>query len=121
MLSDFIQSVSWSSSVSIVSDYRLDDRGSILGRDKGFFYSSLCVQTGSGARPASSPMGTGGSFSGDKAQPWRDTNHSPPSSAEFSFPLGACMAVAVHIYLQSLISDAAGEQTREVGSALSTD
>jgi hypothetical protein len=26
-----------SSSVSIVSDYRLDDRGSILGRGKGFF------------------------------------------------------------------------------------
>jgi hypothetical protein len=25
------------SSVGIVSDYRLDDRGSILGRSKGFF------------------------------------------------------------------------------------
>jgi hypothetical protein len=28
---------SWGSSVSIVSDYRLDDRGSIPGRGKGFF------------------------------------------------------------------------------------
>jgi hypothetical protein len=30
------------------------------------FSSSLCVQTGSGAHPASCPMGTGGSFSGVK-------------------------------------------------------
>jgi hypothetical protein len=28
---------SWSSSVNIVSDHRLDDRGSIPGRGKGFF------------------------------------------------------------------------------------
>jgi hypothetical protein len=41
------------------------------------FSSSLCVQTGFGAYPASCPMGTGG-----KARPRRDTNHSPPSSAE---------------------------------------
>jgi hypothetical protein len=28
---------SWSSSISIVFDYRLDDQGSISGRGKGFF------------------------------------------------------------------------------------
>jgi hypothetical protein len=35
-------------SVSIVSDYGLDDRGSIPDRGRGFS-SSFCVQTGSGA------------------------------------------------------------------------
>jgi hypothetical protein len=56
------------SSVSVVSDYGLDDsdRGSIPGRGK-VFSSSLCVQTGYGAHPASCTMGTGG-----KARPWRD-------------------------------------------------
>jgi len=51
-------------SVSIVSGYWLDDlvigvRSSTEAKD---FSSSLCVQTGSGAYPASSPMGTWGSF-----------------------------------------------------------
>jgi hypothetical protein len=41
-----------------VSDYRLDYRGSISGRDK-YFSSSLCVQTSSGAHRASCPMSTG--------------------------------------------------------------
>jgi hypothetical protein len=67
---------SWGSSVSTVSDYGLDDRGSIPDRGRGFF-SSPCVQTGSGAHPASYPMGTWGPFPGDKAQPGRDADHSP--------------------------------------------
>jgi hypothetical protein len=46
------------------------------------FSSTLCVQTGSGAHPASYTMGTGGSFPGGKGQPGRDADHSPPSSAE---------------------------------------
>jgi hypothetical protein len=46
------------------------------------FSSSLCVQTDSGAHPASCAMGTGGPFSGGKARPGRDADHSPPSSAE---------------------------------------
>jgi hypothetical protein len=46
------------------------------------FFSSLCVQTGSEAHPASCTMGTGGPFLGDKARPGRDADHSPPSSAE---------------------------------------
>jgi hypothetical protein len=46
------------------------------------FSSSLCVQTGSGAHPASCSMGTGGPFPGGKARAERDADHSPPSSAE---------------------------------------
>jgi hypothetical protein len=46
------------------------------------FSCSPCVQTGSGAHPASCPMDTGGPFPGDKARPGRDADHSPPSSAE---------------------------------------
>jgi hypothetical protein len=49
------------------------------------FSSSPCVQTGSGAHPASYPMGTVGPFPGGKARPGRDADHSPPSSAEFKF------------------------------------
>jgi hypothetical protein len=40
------------------------------------FSSSLCVQTGCGAYPASSPMDTGGRFPGGKARPGRDVDHS---------------------------------------------
>jgi hypothetical protein len=50
-------------------------------RPKNFF-SSLCVQNGSEANPASYPMGTGGPFPGGKTGPGRDADHSPPSSAE---------------------------------------
>jgi hypothetical protein len=46
------------------------------------FSSTLCVQTRSGAHPASCAVGTGGPFPGDNAQPGRDADHSPPSSAE---------------------------------------
>jgi hypothetical protein len=63
-------------SLNIVSDYRLVDRGSISGRGEGFS-SSLCVQTGSEANPASHAMDTGG-----KAWPRRDANHPLPSSAD---------------------------------------
>jgi hypothetical protein len=44
--------------------------------------SSLRVQTGSGAHPASCTMGTGGPFPGGKRRPGRDADHSPTSSAE---------------------------------------
>jgi hypothetical protein len=66
-----------------VPDYGLDDWGSIPDRDRGFF-SNPCIQTGSGAHPASYPMGTGGPFPGGKAQPGRDADHSPPSSKTVS-------------------------------------
>jgi hypothetical protein len=59
------------SSVSIVSGYGLDDRTIEVrspARAKDFSYS-LCVQTGSGAHPASCTMGTGGPFPVAKARP----------------------------------------------------
>jgi hypothetical protein len=49
------------------------------------FSSSPCVQTGSGAHPASCPMSNGGPFPGGKARPGRDADHSPPSSAEVKY------------------------------------
>jgi hypothetical protein len=60
---------------SVVSDYRLDDWGSIPGRGRGFFLLA-CVQTGTEAHPASYPMSTGGLFPGGKARPGRDADHS---------------------------------------------
>jgi hypothetical protein len=72
------------SSVSTVSGYGLDDRAIEVRSPAGAkdFSSSICVQTGSGAHPASYTMGTGGSFPGGKARPGRDADLSPPSSAE---------------------------------------
>jgi hypothetical protein len=72
------------SSVSIVSDYGLDDRAIGVRSQAGTkdFSSSLCVQTGSGAHPASCTMGKGGPFPGGKARPGRDADHSPLSSSE---------------------------------------
>jgi hypothetical protein len=73
------------SSVSIVSGYGLDDwaigvRSPAEAKD---FSSNLCVQSGSGAHPASCATGTGGPFPGGKTRPGRDADHSPhlvPSS-----------------------------------------
>jgi hypothetical protein len=72
------------SSGSIVSDYGLDDRAIGVRSPAGAkdFSSSLFVQTGFGAHAASCTMGTGDPFSGGKARPGRDADHSPPSSAE---------------------------------------
>jgi hypothetical protein len=72
------------SSVSIVSDYGLDNRAIGVRSPAGAkdISSSLCPQTSSGAHPASCTMGAGGPFSGSKARPGRDADHSPPSSAE---------------------------------------
>jgi hypothetical protein len=72
------------SSVSIVSDYGLDDREIEVWSPTGAkdFSSNLCVQTGSGAHPASCTMGNEDPFPGGKARPGRDAYHSPPSSAE---------------------------------------
>jgi hypothetical protein len=72
------------SSVSIVSGYGLDDRAievRSLQRRKDFS-CALCVQTGSGAHPASCTVGSGGSSPGATARPGRDVDHSHPSSAE---------------------------------------
>jgi hypothetical protein len=72
------------SSVSIVSDYGLDDLAIGVRFPAGAkgFSSSLCVQTGSEADPASCTMGTGDPFVGAKrGRGVRPTTH-PPSSAE---------------------------------------
>jgi hypothetical protein len=75
--------VSRVSSGGIVSDHGLDDRAIGVRSPAGAedFSSSLCVQTGSGAHPASCTMGTGGPFPGGKARPGRDA-YSSPSGAE---------------------------------------
>jgi hypothetical protein len=67
-----------------VSDYALDNRAIGVRSPAGAkdFSSGLCVQTGSGAHPASCTMGTGGPFPGGKARPGRDADHSLLSSAE---------------------------------------
>jgi hypothetical protein len=72
------------SSVSIVFDHGLDDWAievQALAEVKDFS-SSLCVQTGSGANPASCRMGTGGPFPRGKLRLGCDADFSPPSSTE---------------------------------------
>jgi hypothetical protein len=72
------------SSVCTVSDYGLEDRAIGVPSPAGVedSSSSLCVQTGSGAHPASCTMGTGGPFPGGKTRPGRDADHSPSFSAK---------------------------------------
>jgi hypothetical protein len=62
--------------------YRLDDQGAIPGRDNdGNFSLHHSVQTGSGAHPASYPMGIQGSYLGSKAAgAWK--YHSLPTRAK---------------------------------------
>jgi hypothetical protein len=54
-----------------VSDYGLDDRAIKVRypAEEKDFSSSPCVQTGSGAHPASCTTGTGGPFLGAKGRP----------------------------------------------------
>jgi hypothetical protein len=68
-ISCYIKFTSLVSSGSIVSDYGLDDRANEVRFPAGAkdFSSSLCVQTGSEAHPASCTMGTGGPFPGGKS------------------------------------------------------
>jgi hypothetical protein len=68
---------------SILSDYGLDDRAIGVRSPAGAkdFSSSLCVQTGSGAHPASCTI-PGVLTPGVKARPGRDADHSPPYNAE---------------------------------------
>jgi hypothetical protein len=69
-------------SVSIVSDYVGWTIGvrSLTGAEDSS--SSSCIQTGSGAHPASCTMGTRGPFPRGKARPGSDADHSPPSSVK---------------------------------------
>jgi hypothetical protein len=72
------------SSVSIMSGYGMDVRAIEVQSPAGakYFSSILCVPTGSGVHPASCTMGTGGPFSGGKARPGCDADHSHPSNSE---------------------------------------
>jgi hypothetical protein len=65
-----------------VSDYELDDRGSIPGRGKGFFPLASVSRPALG--PTQPPVQSvqGGPFPRGKARPGRDADRSPPSSAE---------------------------------------
>jgi hypothetical protein len=67
-------------SVIIVRGYGLDNRAIGVRSPAGAwdFSSSLSVQTGSRAHPASYPMGTGGPFHGAETRPRRGADHSPP-------------------------------------------
>jgi hypothetical protein len=59
---------SWGSAVDIVNGYWLEDRGVGVQVPVGSrIFASPYIQTGSGLHPTSYPMGTAGSFSGDKA------------------------------------------------------
>jgi hypothetical protein len=87
LLLSIVSNWSRGSSGSIVSWLRAGrsgDRVLIPDRGRGFF-SSPCIQTGSGAHPAFYLMGTGGPFPRGKARPRRDADHSPPSSAEVKY------------------------------------
>jgi hypothetical protein len=82
-------------SVGIALGCGLNDRGSRVRFPAGAGTFSLHhrVQNGSGAHPASYPMGTTGSFPGVKAA--GSSDHSPPSSAE--------VIECVELYLHSPI------------------
>jgi hypothetical protein len=71
------------SSVGIALGYGLDDRGFGVRflAGAGNFSLNHPAQSGSGDHPASYPIGTRGSFL-DVKRPGRETDHSPPSSAE---------------------------------------
>jgi hypothetical protein len=59
---------SWDTTVSIVTGYRLDDQQIRVWVPVGLEFSLFYViQAGSGAHPASYPIGTGGSFPRGKA------------------------------------------------------
>jgi hypothetical protein len=65
----------------IAPGYGLDNWGFESPAGAGNFSFYHRVQTGSGAHPASYPMGARGSFPGDKAA-GREDVHPPPSNAE---------------------------------------
>jgi hypothetical protein len=77
------------SSVVTALGYWLDD----CGGGAGNFSLHHRVQNGSGAHPASYPMGTMGSFPGVRRS-GREVDHSPPSSAEVK----ECVELCLHSY-----------------------
>jgi hypothetical protein len=96
--------------VGIVTGYGLDGRGSELESRYGHEFSLLhVVLTGSGALPASYPMGIGGSFPRGKAAVADDA---PPASAVVK---KTCVYISTPPYaflVQYLISYARGQLYR---------
>jgi hypothetical protein len=78
--------------------YGLDDWGSVPGRENyGNFSLCHCIQTGSGAHPASYPMGTGALFTGIK-RPGLGAEHLPPSSADVK-NAWSCTSIAQYVFV----------------------
>jgi hypothetical protein len=73
--------MSWGSSVSTASDYRLDDRA-IHPQQRQRILPLACVQISSEVHVASCLMGTGVHFPGGNGRASHDADHSPLSSAE---------------------------------------
>jgi hypothetical protein len=75
--------MSRNSSVSIGTDYRLDDRviGIRFAAGVGNFSLRHHVEAGSGPQPPPYAMGIGATSLGLK-RVWHEADHSPPSSAE---------------------------------------
>jgi hypothetical protein len=80
-------------SVGKALGYGLDDRGSRVRfpAGAGNFFLNHRVQSGSGAHPASYPMGTRALSLGVQ-RPGREADHSPSSSAEVK----ECMELYLH-------------------------
>jgi hypothetical protein len=76
--------MSRSSSGSIVSDYGLDNQGSIPNRGREFFFQPLHSYWLWGP-PSLLSNWYRGSFPQGKAWPGRDADHSPPSRAEVKY------------------------------------
>jgi hypothetical protein len=116
------------SSGSIVSDYGLDDRAIGVRSPAGVedFSSSLCVQTGSGAHPASCTVGTGGPFPGGKKRGRGVTLTTHPhlvprsrmSRSYTSSPLRASMACSGIALLKGSVPLSALKLVRVVSSLL---
>jgi hypothetical protein len=99
---------SWCNSVSAVSDYRLDDRGSNPAEAKDCS-SSLCVQTSSEARPPPFQWVTGVLSRGvQRGRGVTLTTHSIQCRGQervgaiLNLPLVTCMAIAGQLYFTSL-------------------
>jgi hypothetical protein len=75
-----------------VLGYELDDRGIRVPAGAGNFSLHHHSQIGSGAHPASYPVGTRGSFPGCEA------DHSPPSNAEVKNAWGYTSTPPVHLH-----------------------
>jgi hypothetical protein len=103
--------ITQSAAVAIRSFGALGSQDSSVGRALGYglktgvrfaagdenFSLRHCVLTGSGAHPASYPMGTG-VFSPEVKRPGREADLSPPPSAEVKNAWNCMSAPAIHLH-----------------------